>query len=454
MILPLEHPVERALVASALLPRDGVVLVAVSGGADSMALVDALRAVVQPVVAHFDHRLREDSAHDAEHVAAYARAHGLEFVLGSEDVARRARAERASIEEAARNARYQFLTATAKHLGASCIATAHTQTDQVETVLMRILRGAGRVGLAGIPARRGSFVRPLLGITRADTRDYCASRGVVFVDDPTNEDVQFARNRVRHQILPELRAMFPSIDDALLRIAEGARGEQRAFEARTDVRRVVREEESGVWVLGLDAFEALDDDDATALLRDALAHAGLAHDVGRVHYQRLLELVRSTHAGSSVDLPRVRARREHDAIVLRPREAASERPAALLTIPGRTRAGDWLIETSFIDAAAARRELAGASRDATTAYFDADAVSTRLVARAPREGDRMRPFGLDGRKKLSDLFVDRKVPRRARERALVVEGETIHWVPGVATSDDGRVLPETARVVRMKATRA
>jgi tRNA(Ile)-lysidine synthase len=130
------------------------------------------------------------------------------------------------------------------------------------------------------------------------------------------------------------------------------------------------------------------------------------------------------------------------------------RRAAFLAVPGRTEAGDWIIDAEIVEARVARRELEGAARDATVAYFDAGAVTTALRVRAPRAGDRMRPFGLAGHKKLSDLFVDRKIPRRRRERAIVVEGDVIHWVPGLAASEDGRVGPATARVLRLKAIRA
>jgi tRNA(Ile)-lysidine synthase len=477
-------PVERALAASLLVPCEGFVIVSVSGGADSMALVDALLnaapRVLSPMLAHFDHRLRADSARDAEHVEAYARTHGLEFELGSEDVARRARSQRRSIEEAARDARYQFLTATAVRLGASCVVTAHTRSDQVETILMRILRGTGRAGLAGIPERRGMFVRPLLEVTHGDTRAYCTRRGIAFVDDPSNDDLRFFRNRVRHEILPALRAAYPAVDHALLRLADSARREQRAFAARTDglLDEVLREEETSVWTLRLDAFETLDDDDATALLHDALARIGLARDVGRVHYARMLELVRDEHAGSSASLPGFSARREHDALVLRARgwrttgahkrEESSAKarttraqwavvrqdPRAALEIPGRTQLGAWTVEAEFVAVDDARAAIAARHAGGDVAYFDADAIDGRLVARPVKWGDAMRPFGLGGRKKLSDLFVDRKVPRRHRERAIAIEAESILWVPGLATSQHGSVGPATARVVRLKATRA
>ena len=297
--------------------------------------------------------------------------------------------------------------------------------------------------------------------------------------------MRFLRNRVRHEILPSLRAAFPAIDDTLLRLAESAQRQQSAFDERTRgwIRENVREEAPGAWVVGLDMFAVLEDDDATALWRETLVHAGLARDVGRVHYARLLELVRDKRAGSSADFPGFSARREHDAVVLstrgwRPtgggdgrstanpqrdtkslargleRESEPSPTPRILTIPGRTRVGDWTIDVDFIAADDARRAIASREAGADVAYFDADALATPLVARAPRPGDRMQPFGLDGHKKLSDLFIDRKIPRRERERALVVEGDTIHWVAGVATSGPGCVAPTTTCALRLRATRA
>ena len=473
------HPVERALAASVLVPRDGVVLAAVSGGADSMAMLDALRAMQRGrlVVAHFDHRLRKDSARDAEHVAAYARKHGLEFVLGTEDIAQRARAQRTSIEETARDARYEFFEEIAERLRAACVATAHTRSDQIETILMRILRGSGRVGVAGIPEKRDIFVRPLLGVTRTDTRDYCTSRGVPFVDDPSNQAFHFLRNRIRHETLPQLRTAFPRIDETLVRLADSARREERAFAERTTgwLNENFSEESPGVWALRLTGFAAIDDDDATALLREALARAGCARNVGRAHYLRLLELVRDRHAGSSADLPGLSARREHDAVVLHPRPAAGVADGApdapgggvigdrthraaftqVLAIPGRAQVAEWIVETEYVSADEARRNIAAQSKGPLTSevYLDAAAITLPLIARPRHPGDAMRPLGLGGRKKLSDLFIDLKIPRRRRERAIVIEGAAIYWVPGVAKSDLVRIHASTTLAVRMKATR-
>ncbi len=447
--------------ASTLLPNDGVVIVAVSGGADSMALIDALLHgdhTTRFVVAHFDHKLRVDSARDAQLVAAYARTHGLEFVRCVEDIGRRARAQRKSVEEAARDARYEFFAETAAHKGAAAVVTAHTQTDQVETVLMRILRGTGTAGAVGIPERRGLYARPLLGVTRADTRDYCTSRGVAFLDDASNGDVRFFRNRIRHEVLPQLRVAFPAIDESLLKIAERARCERAAYAARTQgwFERFAREESEGVYVVRTKGFDSVDDSDASELLRDVFARAGYARNVGRVHYRALLELVRSAHAGGAVDIPGFSARREHDAIVLRRRSQTPEDVAPFsvpVSIPGRTRAGDWNIDVSLVEVFKARLEASSRGSGLAVAFLDVADLSLPLVARSVQPGDAMRPSGLGGTKKLSDVFIDRKIPRRERATALVIESKSIVWVPGVARSDIARIRDTTEYALRVEARR-
>ncbi len=467
MILDGMHPVDRAVHRWWFTAPAGDAIVAVSGGADSMALVESLRRLGSRVgrrtltIAHLDHGLRPDSIDDAVHVMEYATVHELASIGRAEDVAQRVRDNRMSVEEAGRNARYDLFAYAARQFHAAFVLTAHTQTDHIETVMMRILRGTGEAGLAGIPSQRGVFVRPLLGVTREHTIDYCVRNDVEFLNDPSNEDTQFFRNRVRHQILPELRAVFPKIDGALLRIAARARSEQAAFADRTDEwhRALVTVDGDEAMTLRIGGFGDADDETVARFLRDVCARNGWARDVGRVHYTRLAALFRDPRPGSSADLPGFSARREHDAVVLRRASAASgpnRQPIAesTLVIPGRVQAGGWLLDTAFVSGEAARRSITTDAGGPDTVYLDADAVGERLVVRAPRPGDRMRPLGLEGHKKLSDLFIDRKVPRRCREDAILIAGQSIHWVSGLATSEESRIGPQSRRVIRLKAARA
>jgi tRNA(Ile)-lysidine synthase len=411
----------------------GTVVAAVSGGPDSMAMFHALCRLgdVRVIAAHFDHRLRGDSHLDVEPVERVAERFGVRVVRGSGDVAAHARVSRASIEAAARELRYAFLERIAGETGADFIATAHTRSDQVETVMMRILRGADTRGLRGIHPRRGRVVRPLLSVSRADTLAYCEARAVPCIHDPSNMDRRYFRNRIRHDVLPSLRTAYPGIDAALERISAAA--QQRFDEAETaTIHRLgafFHAEGRDGWTLTLDAFEGLDDDQRAHLISAALEKIGV-RDVTCAHYRALTR-------GASVDLPALRVRREHDALVF------SRRDAEAL-------AGEWTITSRPVSGDEARRALDG-TRSAHVAYVAADSP---LTVRFARPGDRMRPFGMTGHKKLSDLFIDRKIPRRLRATTPVVEKDgEILWVVGVAVSESARVHPGTGHVVQLTATR-
>jgi len=458
------HPVERALRAAPWFRAGDVVLAAVSGGADSMAMLDALCALagerpgLRVVAAHFDHRLRADSGRDFDAVAAHALRLGARVVSGSADVAAEAHRIGESLEAAARRARYDFLLQTAGRESATWIATAHTRSDQAETVLMRILRGAGTRGLVGIAARRDAIVRPLLDVTRRDTTDYCAARGIAWVHDPSNDDRRFARNALRHDTLPALRRVFPSIDDVLVRMAGSAAEELGAIRRVTTPRieAALEHEASGSWALRASALADLDPEATATLLGDVLERVDRRDDVSRVHYHALA----SIQVGASVDLPRVRVRREHDALVFTVRTgAAAVDPVIVeqtLDIPGEIHTPGWSIRGERTTGAVARARLNALSESDGTpsphVAFVAVAPGGVFRIRAPRAGDRVRPLGMRGHRKLSDVFIDARIPFRRRAASPVLErnGEIV-WIPGVVTGESARVGPDTAGAVRFVA---
>lgn len=461
------HPVEYAMRAAPWFQAGGVVLAAVSGGQDSMAMFDALcllareRPGLTVVAAHFDHRLRENSAQDFDGVSTHAQRMGARAVAGSGDVAAHARENGESLEEAARRVRYDFLFDAARRESASWIATAHTRSDQAETVLMRILRGTGTRGLAGIPARRGAIVRPLLDVTRDDTRDYCRTRGVAFVDDPSNQDPRFVRNALRHETLPELRRSFPGIDDALVRVAESA------ARAMDDIRRVttpridlhLERETRHTWALRAAALADLEPDAVVVAMGDALERMGHRNDVSREHYLALVSL----RIGASVDLPRVRVRREHDALVFTVRDGVARAQPGLadpapcvLEVPGEVRTAGWSIASMCVTGQEAHREIAARNESRVASVAGVAFAETNpgdaWSVRAPRPGDRIRPLGMNGHRKLSDVFIDAKVPLRRRAQAVVVERNgDIVWVPGLVMGEGARVDANAASVIRLTA---
>ncbi len=230
MILhPFERAVQKAAQGADLLPGAGVVVVACSGGADSLALLTALHSIcgagkrpfshVRLHVAHLDHGLRAESAADAAFVRDYAATLDLPCTVGIISPAERQEWHGIS-EAAAREARHRFLRRVAADVGAERIALGHTLDDQAETVLLHLIRGSGTGGLSGMRPRAGDLIRPLLGLRRAATESYCAARHLIPRDDATNRDPRFLRNRVRHEALPVLSSLQPDIATILARTAD------------------------------------------------------------------------------------------------------------------------------------------------------------------------------------------------------------------------------------------
>jgi len=315
-----------ALTRTRLIEAADPIIVAVSGGADSLCLLDAVAAVVpraehRLVVAYVDHRLRPESAADAEHVRGIAAALGLRAETVTVDVPSIMAGERRGLEEAARLGRYRALRDLGARLGAAAVVTGHTRDDSIETVLMHLLRGSGRTGLGGIaeeermgglfneadadaPWERGHaggddagwkpalpglrLVRPLLRIRRAETTDYCDARGIRWLVDPTNADPSMLRNRVRGHLLPVLRTYNPAIDDALDRLARLTRDEEQPLDALADERyRHLAREGGGLAELDLSGWRATPGALQRRIVRRIAAEAGLS-DIGFEAVERAL----------------------------------------------------------------------------------------------------------------------------------------------------------------------
>jgi tRNA(Ile)-lysidine synthase len=469
-----------------LVPAGASVLAAVSGGSDSVALASLLRDAEQAGalrligLAHFDHGLR-GAASDADARFCVEIAARLErpLEIGRGDVRALARARRLSLEDAARQARYAFLEEARARVGADRIAVGHTLDDQAETFLLRILRGAGTRGLAGIRPRRGAVIRPLLDCRREQLRQYLAERGLTYCEDCTNEDRQIPRNRLRHEVLPLLRRSFnPALDATLAREASIAREDAGLLDQLADeaYARVVQERPGETHV------------ELTALGREPrplgrrVVHRALGALAGGrfIGYDHVDAVWRVCQEGGRVDAPGQYAERIGHEVVLkerppraRERSGASDRARASLddgsghpehrssfayrlTVPGAVEVPE---SACRISATPARpTEISGVDRSALagggpTALVAAEALLTDgLVVRSREAGDRFRPAGLTGHQKLQDFLVNRKVPRRNRDRVpLVVDAENrIVWVAGHRLAEEFRVTDQTAGMVILK----
>jgi tRNA(Ile)-lysidine synthase len=308
---PLVASVDRALQASGLSLQGRTIVVGLSGGADSVALADALASLrrrrgFRLVAAHLDHRLRPGSADDAAFCASLCATLDVPLRAGAADVRGRAAREKGGLEQAARRERYAFLRAVRDDERAAAVAVAHTLDDQAETLLLRLLRGSGATGLAGMRPRAGDLLRPLLAVSRAEVLGHLRERGLDWREDPSNADLAHRRNRVRHELMPYLEARFnPGIRDALARTASLLADESAHLrsEAQALLDGIAREAD-GALVLGRRPLAEAATPVARAALRLALQRAGGLGQVGAVHVERLLRLARSkAPSGRRLPLP-------------------------------------------------------------------------------------------------------------------------------------------------------
>jgi tRNA(Ile)-lysidine synthetase-like protein len=314
VVATVRRAVREALDRHDLLSGRRRIVVAVSGGADSLCLLDALAAVVPDpgrrlFVGHIDHQLRPESAADAEHVKQVALGLGVPGTVDTVNVAALAKAERLGIEEAARRGRYRSLSRMADDLGTDIVLTGHTRDDFVETVVLRILRGAGTHGLSGIaeverfsasafdPARGKlapalRVVRPLLQVGRTETVAYCEARGIRWLIDPSNTDPAFTRNRVRAHLLPVLRTYNPAIDRALVRMAQVV-GDEDAWLDEVAVQRLsqLRDPSGDDHVLNLSAWQRQPVPIQRRLVR-MIADPDNVHEIGFEAVERALAVGR------------------------------------------------------------------------------------------------------------------------------------------------------------------
>lgn len=415
----------RHLSETRLLPH-GPVLLAVSGGCDSVVLLHLLRfSLARPdlVVAHFDHHTRPSSSTDAAWVAGLCRAWGVPLI--------RARASFTPRSEAqARSLRYAFLRDAARQANAASIVTAHHADDQAETILFRLLRGTGTRGLMGIPRRRGEVVRPLLPFGRGEIQQYAALHGLRWRDDPTNSDPKYARNRIRLQLLPALESLAPGSRDALLAVGAAARVLEETWAKTLEpvLEDLVSKEEEEAVELARTRLLAYDSDVSAQIVRRVLRRFGSSP--GRAGTRAALEFIISGASGGHVPVVGgVQIRRNFDRIWIGRAIESEDRDRDLVIPAAGTGSGTASLGGVQVTA---RWRLTSAS--AGGACFDGRALQFPLTLRGWRPGDRIR-LGY-GTKKLKKLFAERRIGRVQRTRVPVLADGAgrVLWVVGVARS--------------------
>jgi len=434
-------------------PQD-TVLVAVSGGPDSITLLHALKTLADELqislhAAHLNHGIRgKESDEDAEYVELFSKNIGVPCTVEKIDVPQIRRVTGLSEEEAARLMRYEFLERKADEIGANRIAVGHTADDQVETVWLNLIRGAGLDGLAGMPSVRGRIIRPLIEVRRSEIEVYVELHGLRPRVDFTNLLPSYTRNRVRLQLLPFLRREFnPEIDEAVLRLAELARVDSTYLnnEAETRLLDLIKEEQTGWLFLDATALMTCPEAIQRRVMRLAIIRVrGELTNIGLIHVTKVLELL-AVGKDFVYDLPGgIHIIRRGTLLSI-----SSETPKEILvsycrelTVPGETPIPeiDAVIRTKISS------EPINFVRPPQSLEIVADLanVKGKLRARNWHHGDYVRPLGMMGTKKVQDIFVDAKIPRDIRHRIpIVTDDEKIVWVAGLVMSDLVKVTAST-----------
>jgi tRNA(Ile)-lysidine synthase len=476
-----------AALVSATIQRRGLfragerIVVALSGGPDSVALAHLLSrgacdlGVVVDGVAHFNHQLRDGAAGDEAFCREFAARWGMRFFVDRANVRAEATRGRRNVEDTARELRYAFLERARLEAGAAHVAVAHTRDDQAETVLLRLLRGAGPLGLRAILPVRDRVIRPFLDVTRADIEAYCERHRLSARHDESNDDLSFVRNRVRHELLPYLRQHFsPRIVEGLAQHADQAHELSLwvAHLATQQASKIVLRTRRGVEI---DAAALMREPRALrrVLLLETLREAAGGRFVGADQVVGVEDMLLG-RGPSRLDLPGQRAWIERGTLVLEMRRSAPRRrrgvgetaanvPAAgqptarpvPLPVPGTAACpGGWRVVAERADTTGgAEFKLDHSDAPDFAATISSD--ETELFVRSRRAGDLLRPIGFGGRKKLQDLFVDRKVARDDRGTwPIVVDGrDRVIWVVGLAQAADFQVREGERGVILLKAKR-
>ncbi|MDX9708253.1 MAG: tRNA lysidine(34) synthetase TilS [Trichloromonas sp.] len=440
--------IENVLQRQLLAPGERV-LTAVSGGADSVALLVLLQRNaealgIEVAAAHLDHRMRPESGEDAEFVRRLCLDLDIPLHIGTRDVPKLSQAWREGLEASARRARREFLVATAAARGCVKVALGHHRGDQAETLLHRLLRGSGSSGLSAMQPWSPPFIRPLLPFAREQLREFLAEQGCPFIDDASNRDPRFTRNRIRHQLLPLLESFNPRVEEHLCRLSERLSVEEDFWREREDgaLKQVMLDRSDGLSLsrgLLLQLHPAL----LPRVLRRALAEVrGDLQGIASCHLSAVRALAESEHPQGELDLPGAWIGRRYERLWLR-RERPLETAIAPLTISGP---GKY----ALADGGELQVSVEGVpgGETALVAEFDGFFIDFPLQWRPFCPGDRFHPDGAPGGKKLKSFFIDQKMEKEKRHSLWLLAADEVLWVAGVRRCHGYRPEAACERVLR------
>lgn len=457
--------IKETITRFSLLNRGDHVVVAVSGGPDSVCLLSVLHALAGDFnlslhVAHLDHMFRGgESAAEARFVAELAKRFGLPYTVEKFDVPAYCGEKGLPAQAGAREVRYGFLSRLAGTGTSSRIATGHTASDQAETVLLRLIRGAGLSGLSGIPVKRGNIIRPLLEVSRDEVLEYLGANGLEYVSDSSNEKPLYSRNRIRMNVLPVLQQFNGSIVQTLAAEAALIRDEDEFIDscARKSAAALFEQRAGAVYVKR-EPFGALEQALKRRVLRLAAEAAGADLTLlSLVQIDEALAFLSQAQTGRTMQLPGLlEIEREYDRFIVR-LQTATQPYSHSLAVPGVTRIPGLNLEVETV----LRERLPGgpeATEDCVEenylwqALFDYDKISAGIKLRNRLPGDWFCPAGMGGKsKKLQDFFVDAKVPRSRRDMVPVLSaGDDILAVAGLRMDQRFQPQRDTKKVLILR----
>ena len=435
------------------------VVVGVSGGADSLALLHVLKRLSSDfrfnlVAAHLNHMLRgDDSEKDEEHVASICKNWGVECFIKRTDIRELANELKISEEEAGRKARYEFFKELMGVIKADKLALAHHKDDRVETILHNFIRGTGTQGLKGINYIRDGFViRPFLDVSKDEILSYCIEENISYREDLSNKDQSYTRNRLRHGLIPFMQNNFnPNIAETILRMSDVI-GEEDDFLGRYcgELLPTLLSYEKNKAKVILDRFNQLHLALKRRLLRMViLEFMSVFYCIELVHIDNIIKMLHNAKQGTSFKLPgKVRVDIAYGAAFI---SSDSEKIVKdpfehSLNLPGSV-----FIHEANVKITAGYKDKNQLLYGKNPVYIDADEVKSSLVIRSRRTGDRFKPLGMSSYKKLKEFFIDWKVPREKRDSIpLITDSRNIIWVAGYQINEDYKVTDKTVRVLELR----